>query len=302
MNKQNRADQRKYHYIYKTTNMINQKYYVGMHSTNNLADKYIGSGTRLWRSIQHYGRENFKVEILEFLPDRKSLKEREAEIVNLEFLKDPLCMNIHTGGYGGWEVYNSDSELQRQKCLRGNAKMKFLRENDQAWKKKERHRKLELNARRIADGWKPSDKWVYSFKGKTHTQEVRDRISKSSSIRQAGEGNSNFGMRWMNRDGEIVRVKSIEADQLELQGWKRGKVDHQSKRLASRQKTANDRRSHIEEISTKIINSTVDRSKRGWARKMAEEIGLAQQSIKKFMAKHLPKLYTDSYIDVSMRR
>jgi len=84
--------QYKYHYIYKTTNTLNGKFYVGMHSTNNLNDEYIGSGKRLWHSINKHGKENHKCEILEFLSDRQSLKTREAEIVNKELLENKKCM------------------------------------------------------------------------------------------------------------------------------------------------------------------------------------------------------------------
>ena len=93
--------QKKYHYIYKTTNLKNSKYYVGMHSTDNLEDGYMGSGKRLRRSLNKHGKENFKFEILEFFSDRKSLIEREKELVNEELLKDSLSMNLKKGGEGG---------------------------------------------------------------------------------------------------------------------------------------------------------------------------------------------------------
>jgi hypothetical protein len=75
-----------------------------MHSTDDLEDGYVGSGTRLWHSIKKHGRENFKMEILEFCSDRELLKKREAELITEEMLKDPLCMNLRTGGEGGYSV------------------------------------------------------------------------------------------------------------------------------------------------------------------------------------------------------
>jgi hypothetical protein len=69
--------EKKYHFIYKTTNLLSGKYYIGMHSTNNLADGYMGSGRRLRYSINKYGEENHKVEILEFVDNRAELIKRE---------------------------------------------------------------------------------------------------------------------------------------------------------------------------------------------------------------------------------
>ena len=50
--------------IYKTTNIINNKIYIGKHKTTDPNDDYIGSGKHLWRAITKYGRENFKKEVL----------------------------------------------------------------------------------------------------------------------------------------------------------------------------------------------------------------------------------------------
>ena len=38
--------EKQYHFIYKTTNIITERYYYGMHSTDNLEDGYLGSGKR----------------------------------------------------------------------------------------------------------------------------------------------------------------------------------------------------------------------------------------------------------------
>ncbi len=65
-----------YHYIYKTTNILNDKFYIGMHSTNDLNDGYQGSGKRLRYSINKHGRKAHTTEILEFLPDRESLRKK----------------------------------------------------------------------------------------------------------------------------------------------------------------------------------------------------------------------------------
>jgi group I intron endonuclease len=64
--------EKKFNFVYITTNLINGKQYVGDHSTDNLEkDKYLGSGIRFIKSINFYGKENFKREILEHFSTKK---------------------------------------------------------------------------------------------------------------------------------------------------------------------------------------------------------------------------------------
>lgn len=91
--------EKKYHYLYKTTNLKNGKFYFGIHSTNILDDGYIGSGKRLWYSINKYGKENHKKDILEFVNKRGLLHQIEINIIN-KFIDNPLCMNLSNGGFG----------------------------------------------------------------------------------------------------------------------------------------------------------------------------------------------------------
>lgn len=202
---------RKYHFIYRTTCKVNGKFYYGMHSTDDLADGYIGSGTRLWHSIKKHGRENFSIEILEFLPDRESLKKREAELITEELLQDPLCMNLTFGGGGGWELINSQispEEKLRRRKLGGSVAGK-LTGHQNHWK---------TNRTVMLDN---ALKGVTAAATKTA---VAKRIETFRKIgHQKGELNSQFGKRWMNKDGNVVRVSEAEASQLEMTGWKRGK-------------------------------------------------------------------------------
>lgn len=101
------------HIIYKTTNSLNNRFYFGMHSTMNIDDGYLGSGRRIKAEVKKYGKENFVKEILEYLPTREALCERETEIVCETLLMDPLCLNLKLGGEGGWHVVNQGNKSSR---------------------------------------------------------------------------------------------------------------------------------------------------------------------------------------------
>lgn len=167
--------QKKYHYIYKTTNIVNDKFYIGMHSTNNVEDGYIGSGKRLWYSINKYGREKHICEILEYLPNREALKHREEEIVNEDLLNDKLCMNLTVGGGYGWDYLNQNSELQSQKAIKSNIRQAYLRENDKDWVGRKSQRiscALKLAYKEGRKTTVPPD-WT----GKTHTTKTKQKMS-----------------------------------------------------------------------------------------------------------------------------
>lgn len=91
----------KFHFIYKTTCLITGKFYVGMHSTNDANDSYLGSGFHIINSIKKHGKAAHKREIIEYCADRHTLCRREREIVNENLINDNLCMNLITGGTGG---------------------------------------------------------------------------------------------------------------------------------------------------------------------------------------------------------
>lgn len=92
--------------IYKTTNKINGKFYVGQQVGSD--EKYIGSGKLIKYAIEKYGKENFTKEILEECATRDEMNERE--IYWIDKLNPPY--NIHPGGYGG---YNEQAVIANKK-------------------------------------------------------------------------------------------------------------------------------------------------------------------------------------------
>jgi len=88
----------KYHYTYITVNETNNKVYLGIHSTDNLEDGYIGSGTLLAKDVKLQGRDKFKLLKIQFFKDRKSLLEAEKKLVNPKWVADEETYNKCVGG------------------------------------------------------------------------------------------------------------------------------------------------------------------------------------------------------------
>jgi hypothetical protein len=87
-------------YIYKITNKINGKWYIGKHSGGD--PNYMGSGKLLKLAYKKYGQENFEKVILETCSSEEELNIKEIEwINNTNALTDPACYNLVEGGTGG---------------------------------------------------------------------------------------------------------------------------------------------------------------------------------------------------------
>lgn len=91
-----------YHIVYLTENTITGMIYVGVHSTYNLEDGYIGSGHRLIRAIKKYGKSAFKRTILHFCLSSEDAYKFEEVIVDRAFVTNPKTYNVKTGGQGGY--------------------------------------------------------------------------------------------------------------------------------------------------------------------------------------------------------
>jgi len=219
MNMANLNSKKKYHFIYKTTNLKNEKFYIGMHSTNNLNDGYVGSGKRLRYSIRKHGIENFNIEFLEFFDNRVNLSNREKELINEDLLKDPMCMNISTGGIGGWV----NNEHQKKASLNNNKKHNFLLKNDKDYYKSFCEKVSKGVIERIKKtSFKPSPpNWL----GKKHKTETIEKMKKSKIGYGLGSKNSQFGTCWITNG---LKNKKIKKQDSIPNGWKLGRKSNKN--------------------------------------------------------------------------
>lgn len=101
---------RKDHILYKITNNINGKYYVGIHTMTEKKGlrkdytcfpkdyyQYWGSSTILKDDIIKHGKENFTREVLVVGPTRKYVADLERSILTKEFVSNPNCYNAASG-------------------------------------------------------------------------------------------------------------------------------------------------------------------------------------------------------------
>lgn len=120
--------------VYKTTNLINGKIYVGLHVTSNLEDDYLGSGSNLKLAVKKYGKENFKREYIKLCNSPEEMYELEANIVNEDFVKRSDTYNMKTGGTGSWYHVNSNPERNSPEAI-AKKKKTFLERNHQQGEK-----------------------------------------------------------------------------------------------------------------------------------------------------------------------
>lgn len=101
----------KHHIVYRTTNLINGKIYIGVHSTNKIEDGYLGSGCIFKKALNKYGRENFLREVLFEFNNPEEAYAKEKELVDIDFINQPHNYNCKVGGEQG--SYSNDSKINR---------------------------------------------------------------------------------------------------------------------------------------------------------------------------------------------
>jgi len=197
--------------IYKTTNLVNGKQYIGMDSKNN--PNYLGSGSYLKRAIKKYGKQNFKKEILETCSSHVELIQREEYWLNYyDAGNNPIFYNAHNHSYGSPKLSEDVIEKIRiansgvnhshyGKPKSEETKRKIANANRGRIPSEETRKKLSDAGRKRIQSEETRKKLSEirkSFNGKTgmygkkHSEETKQKMREAKKSKPTGEGHDMF--------------------------------------------------------------------------------------------------------------
>lgn len=186
-----------YHYFYKITNVVNGKFYYGVHNTTNVDDGYMGSGFALKKAIIKYGVENFRKEILKFFDNEEDAFAYEKEIVNENLIKDENCYNIQIGG-----KYFSTQGMVTAKDKDGNC----------FWVSQEFYKK---NKDILGTNW---------------TNRHHKKESKEKTRNKMTPKNSKNKRVWINKDGKVKYLLKEKLVEYLKEGWELGRTGYKPRK------------------------------------------------------------------------
>ena len=222
-----------YHTVYVIRNNLNNKIYVGAHSTRDIFDSYMGSGTYLKNAQRKYGLEHFSKYTLALFNTSDEMFAAEESIVNEAFLKREDVYNIRIGGRTSYTSFGIERTLEARKkiseALKGRklskehcAKMSEVQKGRVASTEAKKNmcaaqqmfwqsEKAEKRRKDVSASKKGSNNYFF---GKKLTEEHRKKISLK---RKAAKGK----YIWITDGNKDTRVKKEDLIPI---GWSRGRM------------------------------------------------------------------------------
>ena len=186
-------------WIYLTTNLVNEKIYIGQHviSSDKRANAtYIGSGELFRKTVKKYGKENFKRKILRICYTQKELNTWEYVYIKKYKSQDKkIGYNIADGDILSSKCNPAKLPEVRKKISESRKGGRFAGENNPMYG----YKFSEEQRKRMSEVQKGDKSWMFGRKGKScHnfgrklSKETRKKISEKLS----GKNNPNYGKRW----------------------------------------------------------------------------------------------------------
>lgn len=176
-----------YHIVYLTTNIVNQKMYVGVHSTYNLNDGYLGKGIAIKKSVQKYGRSKFKRQILHFCLTREDAFALEEQIVDTSFVLRQDTYNLTVGGVLAYDHTKHPNRETFKHIYSENARNGYKNMSDEKKELVKSHRKETLS--------QPHIKQLHKNNTKIGMENMP--IEDKERMKQNMRGNNNNKRKWL---------------------------------------------------------------------------------------------------------
>jgi len=198
--------------IYKITNKLNGRYYIGMHKTKKLDDGYMGSGKLIQIAIKELGIENFTKEILFVFDNEEEMIAKEEELVVLT----EQTYNMRPGGIGYDACFSGQEALDTLMKKRHGENWRSIVGKKGFKTTQKRYPTLfsDTMKKNRAEG----KMWQ---KGKHHKPETIQKMKEDRIDHGKGKANSQYGTKWIT-DG-ITNKKIKSTNEISL-GWNYGRT------------------------------------------------------------------------------
>ena len=213
-------------YVYKITNLINNKYYIGKRKCNcNITDDtYMGSGIAIQQALKKYGKDNFKKEILAVVESEEKAFEMEADLLTTEHVNDPFCYNLREGGLGGWSHAEDTKKIISEKLKGRHLEDEHIEKLSKSSKGKPKSESHKENIRQANIG-------------KTYSEETKQKISNTltgrkrldrtnDDIRHAKIGEAHKGRKYVTntKTQKVLKVLPEDVQKYLNEGWELGRL------------------------------------------------------------------------------
>lgn len=192
-----------YGYIYKTTNLTNNKIYIGQKkATKFLGNSYLGNGKRLKEAFLKYDRKQFFVELLDTAESADELDEKEIYWIKEFNSTDPsVGYNLSIGGNTprGLQAWNKGLVGVKKHSLETRRKMSESRMG---------HPTSDETKRKLRE----------SNIGKKRTPEQNE-----------ANRQRNINKVWIRKDGVETTVQKEVLQKYLDDGWERGRTKYNAK-------------------------------------------------------------------------